>query len=339
MASQPYYYTFQIMLRLASLVLILAASAQSQTIRFATIAPDGSTWMKVLKNFDREVQKRTDNKVEFKFFAGGIKGDEKTVIKQMRTGSVDGAGFAGLGMGEISGEVRVLDLPFLLKTDEEVDLLFEKMFDQIAAEFDKQGFVLLGFSEVGFVHIFSKQKIDSLEALRVSKCWTWAEDPVAATALQKIGANPIPLTLADVFTSLQTGVIDTFYSPPLGAIAMQWFTKVKYFQTFPMTHSTGGLVMTKSSFGRLSEEHQAIVKKTALKHMKRLVSMTRSENAEALEELKKAGLEFIPRPSDAEMKDYERIGEAIREELQGKVFSKEILDQVLSALAEFRKGA
>ncbi|MDA0842216.1 MAG: TRAP transporter substrate-binding protein DctP, partial [Planctomycetota bacterium] len=230
-------------------------------------------------------------------------------------------------------------LPFLLKTDEEVDLLFEKMFDQIAAEFDKQGFVLLGFSEVGFVHIFSKQKVDSLEALRASKCWTWAEDPVAATALQKIGANPIPLTLADVFTSLQTGVIDTFYSPPLGAIAMQWFTKVKYFQTFPMTHSTGGLVMTKSSFGRLSEEHQAIVKKTALKHMKRLVSMTRSENAEALEELKKAGLEFIPRPSDAEMKDYERIGEAIREELQGKVFSKEILDQVLSALAEFRKGA
>jgi|ETNmetMinimDraft_15_1059895.scaffolds.fasta_scaffold12373_2 TRAP-type C4-dicarboxylate transport system substrate-binding protein len=327
------------MLRIASLLLILAATATSQTIRFATIAPEGSTWMKVLKNFDREVQKRTGRKVKFKFFAGAIKGDEKTVIKQMKTGSVDGAGFAGLGMGEISGEARVLDLPFLLKTDEEVDHLFGKMFNRIAAEFDKKGFVLLGFSEVGFVHIFSRQRIDSLDALRKSKCWTWAEDPVAATALQKIGANPVPLTLADVFTSLQTGVINTFYSPPLGAIAMQWFTKVKYFQTYPMTHSTGGLVMTKSSFNRLSREHQAVLKKAAKKHMKRLVSMTRRENAEALEELKKAGLEFIPRPSDAELKEYEKIGQAIRDELKGKVFSKEILNEVLTALAQFRKGA
>jgi TRAP-type C4-dicarboxylate transport system substrate-binding protein len=325
--------------RIASLVFILAASAHSQTLRMATLAPEGSTWMKVLRNFDREVQKRTDRKVKFKFFAGGMYGDEKTVIKQMKAGKVAGAGFAGLGMGEISGEVRVLDLPFLLKTNEEVDHLFEQMFDRIAMEFDKKGFVLLGFAEVGFVHIFSKQKIDSLDALRSSKCWTWAEDPVAATALQKIGASPIPLTLADVFTSLQTGVINTFYSPPLLAIAMQWFTKVNYFQTFPMTHSTGGLVMTKSSFNRLSKEHQAVVKKAAQKHMKRLVSMTRRENAEALEELKKAGLEFIPRPSDAEIREYEKIGSAIRDELQGNVFSKEILDQVLTALAEFRKGA
>jgi TRAP-type C4-dicarboxylate transport system substrate-binding protein len=149
----------------------------------------------------------------------------------------------------------------------------------------------------------------------------------------------VPLTLADVFTSLQTGVINTFYSPPLGAIAMQWFTKVKYFQTYPMTHSTGGLVMTKSSFNRLSREHQAVLKKAAKKHMKRLVSMTRRENAEALEELKKAGLEFIPRPSDAELKEYEKIGQAIRDELKGKVFSKEILNEVLTALAQFRKGA
>jgi TRAP-type C4-dicarboxylate transport system substrate-binding protein len=97
--------------------------------------------------------------------------------------------------------------------------------------------------------------------------------------------------------------------------------------------------MTKNSFNRLSREHQAVLKKAAKKHMRRLVSMTRRENAEALEELKKAGLEFIPRPSDAELMEYEKIGQAIRDELKGKVFSNEILNEVLTTLAQFRKGA
>ena len=327
------------MLRIATSLSLLACLSQAQTIKFATIAPEGSTWMKVMKDLDREVKRKTKGKVKFKFFDGGKKGDEKSVIKQMRFGTVDSAGFAGLGMGEITGEVRALDVPFLLRTNDEVDHLYEVMFDRFSKAFEEEGYVLLGLSDIGFVHIFSKKSVRAMADLKQTKCWAWSGDLLAETALKRMGVSPIPLALVDVLVSLQTGMIDTIYSPPIGAVAMQWFTKVKYFQEFPLTHSTGGLVITRKAFNRIQPAaNQEALKAIARKHMKRLVKLTREENGEAVEALRKAGLQFIPRPDQAEMKRYEEVGVQVQKELAGRVFSKEVLDVALSSLEEFRKG-
>jgi TRAP-type C4-dicarboxylate transport system substrate-binding protein len=295
--------------------------------------------MKVMKDMEREMKKKTGNAVEFRWFPGAIKGDEKAVVRQMKMDAVDCAGFAGLGMGQITGDIRVLDLPFLLRSDEEVDYVYDRMFDHFAAIFEREGFVLLGLSEVGFVHILSKTPVRSAEDMKKTKCWTWADDPIAEATLKAFGVSPIPLSLVDVLVSLQTGQIDTVYSPPLGVIAMQWFTKVKYFNEYPVTHSTGGLVMTRKAFdGIRIKEHQGLLRDAARKHTKRLVTLTRKENRAAVEELRKAGLEFIPKPGEAEQKQYERIGEQVRQELAGKVYSKEILEKVLSTLSTLRES-
>lgn len=323
---------------IALLLSLLFSPLTAQTLKLATIAPEGSTWMKVLKDMDRDIKRRTKGKVKFKFFPGAIKGDEKTVLKQMKFGAVDAAGFASLGMGEITGEVRALDLPLLLRTDQEVDLLYDKMFDRFSAIFDTKGYVLLGFSDIGFVHFFSNVRISTKPDLKKTKCWVWTGDQVAETALKRLGVSPIPLAVADVFTSLQTGVIDTFYSPPLGAVAMQWFSKVKYFQEFPLTHSTGGLVVTNKAFRRIKPPDQEMLRKVARRHMRRLVKASRKENKEAIAALKKVGLQFIPKPGIAELAQYEAIGMQIRDELAGKVYSKATLQEVLALLAEHRKG-
>ncbi|MBI2192955.1 MAG: TRAP transporter substrate-binding protein DctP [Planctomycetes bacterium] len=319
-------------------VILLASALDGQTLKFATLAPEGSTWMKVMTALDQEVRKGTQGRVSFKFFAGGVKGDEKSVLRQMKLGVVDSAGLAGLGLGDILPDARALDIPFLLRTDEEVDLVYEKLFPRFAGSLEKEGYVLLGLSEVGFVHFFSQKPVRKMEDLRATKCWMWSGDPLAEVALKKLGVSPIPLSLADVLTALQTGVIDTFYSPPLGAIALQWFTRVKYFQEFPMTHSTGGLVVTLKAFQKLKPEDQNLLRAAARRRMQELVKLTRKESQEALAALKKAGIEFIPPPDAEERKRFERIGEEIRTELTGPVYSKEALAEVMAVLEEFRRS-
>lgn len=327
------------MLRIAVALALLTSLCQAQTISFATIAPEGSSWMKVMRGLDRELTKKTGGKVKLKFFAGALKGDETSVIEQMQAGAVDAAGFAGLGMGEISGEIRALDLPLLVSSDEEVDYLYDKLFDRFAEVFEKKGYILLGLSEIGFVHIFSKQPVTTLADLKKTKCWAWSGDAVAETALKHLGVSPVPLSLADVLVSLQTGMIDTIYSPPMGAIAMQWFTKVNYFQEYPLSHSTGGLVITKRAFNTIrSAEHREALKTLSRRYTERLIKLVRKENQEAIEALKKAGLKFIPKPGEVERKQYDEIGKQIREDLVGKVYTREVLNEVLATLDEYRKS-
>jgi TRAP-type C4-dicarboxylate transport system substrate-binding protein len=314
--------------------------ASAQTIKFATVAPEGSTWMNVMQDLAKEADALSQGRVRFKFYPGARKGDEQTIINKMKMGAgVDAAGFAGLGLGEIAPEVRVLDLPFVLKTDAEVDQIYEKMFDRFAGLFEAKGYVLLGFSEIGFVYFFSRRTLRTLEDYRASRCWLWSGDPVAEALLKRAGIAPVPLSLAEVLTSLQTGVIDTFYSPPLGAVAMQWHSKIKCFHELPMTHSTGGMVMTKQAFHTLSPGDQEILRKVSRKHLRQLVELTRKENERAIQALKGAGIQFVPKPDAATLQEFERISSETREALVGKVYSRELLDEVLKTVQDFRAGA
>src|SRR5687767_164354 len=97
-----------------------AAKAQNE-IKLATLAPEGSTWMKAMHKIDDDVRARTSNRVGFKFFPGGVQGDEKDVIRKIRNGQVHGAGFTGFGLGSIVPETRVLELPFMFDNLDELD--------------------------------------------------------------------------------------------------------------------------------------------------------------------------------------------------------------------------
>ena len=81
-------------------------------VKFATLAPEGTIWMKEMRALAREVKDATGGEVRFKFYPGGVSGDEKDVIRKMRIGQLHGAGFTGVGLGEILPEVRGFDIPF-----------------------------------------------------------------------------------------------------------------------------------------------------------------------------------------------------------------------------------
>ena len=132
----------------------------AQTIvKFATLAPDGSTWMKAMKQFAVEVSSKTDNRVKFKFYAGGVSGDEKDVVRKIRLGQLQAGGFTGVGLGEIAPEARLLDTPFLFNNAREIDYIY-KFFDaDFRKIFESRGYILLGWAEVGAVNIFSNAPI------------------------------------------------------------------------------------------------------------------------------------------------------------------------------------
>jgi TRAP-type C4-dicarboxylate transport system substrate-binding protein len=314
------------------------ALAQEYLIKIATIAPDGSTWINVLREYDAQIRKESNGRIGFKIYAGGVAGDEIDVLKKIRIGQYHAGGFTGVGIGEIAPNVRVLDSPFLFKNYDEVDHIYQKFSDELEKEIEKGGFVLLGWAEVGFVYTFTKTPVYGIEDLKKIKMWAWQGDPIAEVAYKVIGITPVPLSVTEVLTSLQTGLIDGVYGSPLAILATQWFTKVKYMHNVPITDASGALLISKKYFDSLPKDLQEILLRNGKKYMRKLVELTREENQKAIETLKKNGIIITNPPSKKLLEEYDEIGKKARRMLVGRLFSEEWLNKIEKALEEYRKA-
>ena len=313
-----------------------SASSQEYLIKFATLAPDGSTWMSVMKEYDSAVRKESGGRLGFKIYSGGKAGDERDVLRKIQLGQFHSAGFTGVGLGEIAPKVRILDSPFLFESYEEVNEIYKKFDKEFNQAFDENGFVLLGWAEVGFVYIFSQSPILRAEDVKKNKMWIWEGDPIAESAFSSLGVSPIPLAITDVLTSLQTGLINAVYTPPLGAIALQWFTKVKYMLDLPLADAAGAVVISRKKYDELPTDLKVILTQNGQKYMEKLTRLSRDDNRKSIEVLKKNGVQVMAPPSAGTVREYQAIGQRARRMLVGKLYSEELLTRVEKAVLDFR---
>ena len=270
-----------------------AMAAPEYTLKFATLAPPGSSWMNILQEWGDQVKQQSEGRLVFKFYPGGVQGDEPDVLKKMRFNQLQGGAFTGYGIGRMYSPARVLELPFLFDSIEEVDYVRKDLMPGFKQGFRDKGYELLGWMEVGFVHMFSKKPIASMDEIRASRVWLWQGDAMGQAFFKASGISPVPLSIVDVYTSLSTGLIDTVYCTPLAAIALQWFTKTKYVSSVSMTNAIGGLIVSSRFFDKLPDDLKAILQKTGHDAGEKLVTTTREDNIKSAAELKQRGLIFL----------------------------------------------
>jgi TRAP-type C4-dicarboxylate transport system substrate-binding protein len=314
----------------------ISLGAEPLTIKFATVAPEGSTWMNTMKELEKTIREKTQGQIAFRIYAGGVAGDELDALRKIRIGQLQSAAFSGVGFGQILPSVRVLDLPFLFRNDKEIDLVHKEMEGFFADQFRQKDFELLSWAEVGNVHLFSQQPISKVGDLAKLKVWTWTGDPIAKETFSAMGTNPIPLAITDVTTALNTGMIDTVYAPPLGAIALQWNLYVKYMTSLPLAHSTGAVLISKNFAQKIPAEHFKIIKDEFHRSMERLTIELRKQTEESVVLLEKGGIKILPMPQEADLKEFYRVHDQVAQALTGKLYSKDILDKVYDLLKKNR---
>lgn len=316
-----------------------AEPPKTVTIKLATVAPEGSSWMAAMDAMATEVEKATGGAVRIKIFAGQVSGDETTVIKKIRFGQLQAGGFTGMGLGEILPEVRVLELPFFYRDYAEGDHVKGQLEPRFERAFEEKGFVLLGWADTGFVHIFSKQPIRSVaDFQRGAKAWVWDGDVLAMAAFEAFEIHPIPLSLADVLTSLSTGLVDTVYNSPLALIAMQWHGKLKYMIDLPIVNAISATLVSKKTFDQIEPAQQKIVREVARRHLRGLMETIRKDNEKAKEALRAKGIEFIA-PGTAERESFVATGVKAADRMVGQLFDQALLDEARRLRDEFRAQA
>ena len=311
--------------------------SQQYTVKFASIAPEGSTWMNIMKEYDAAIRKESNGRLGFRMYPSGVQGDEKTVIRKIGVGQLQAAGFTGVGMGEISSKVRILDTPFLIRSSAEADNLYQAFDKEFEQAFEANGYILLGWAEVGFVYVFSNSEIKKPDDIKELKMWVWDGDPVAETAFRALDLKPIPLSFDNVRTSLQTGLINAFYTTPYAAIALQWYTQAKYMVDFPLTCSAGDVLVSKKYFETMPKDLQDILMSNGRIYMKKLTEAGRLDNKNSLTELKKRGIIFT-KANENETQYYIKAGMRARQMLSGKMYDEDFMKRVEKAAEDFRQS-
>jgi TRAP-type C4-dicarboxylate transport system substrate-binding protein len=331
------YHSKFIILCFVSLVLIFQPPVFAETtfVKVASVMPEGSPWTNILRRMAADVAEETGGEVKLKIYAGGISGDESDVIRKMSVDRIHAAGFTGVGLGVIQPQIRILEAPLLFRSLEEIDFVKEKLFNEFAAEFDKKGYVFLGYIDGGFVYFFSQKDISRPGSLENTKMWLWTGDKVAATFLSSFDIRAFPLHVADVNTGLETGMIDSFYSVPVAAVSFQWYWRIKYMLDYPMVNSTGGFLISKNMFYKLSEKNQNIIKKLTKKYCGELVKITRGSNEEARNVLTDAGVAFVS-PAPEQITSFESNAAKVYERSIPSVYSKEIFKTINEMLTDYR---
>jgi len=315
---------------------VISFAAEPIMIKFATVAPEGSTWMNTMKELDKTIREKTQGQIAFRIYAGGVAGDELDALRKIRIGQLQSAAFSGVGFGQILPAVRVLDLPFLFRNYKEIDAVHKELEGFFAEQFRQRDFELLSWAEVGNVHLFSQEPIRKVGDLAKLKVWTWSGDPIAKETFSAMGTNPVPLAITDVTTALSTGMIDTVYAPPLGAIALQWNVSVKYMTSLPLAHSTGAILVSKNFAQKIPAEHFKIIKDEFHRSMERLTLELRKQTEESVALLEKGGIKILPAPEEADLKEFYKVHDRVAQALTGKVYPKDVLDKVCDILKKNR---
>ncbi len=317
----------------------IAVDSHATTLKIATLSPEGSGWMKLLRAHAKNVEERTGGAVKLKIYPGGVMGDDKAVLRKMRVGQLHGAVVTAGGLVQNYKDIALYSLPMLFRDEAEVDHVRKIMDRELMTGLRANKFVGFGFAEVGFAYPMMQKPGSSVADIRGRKVWTPDNDPASLRAFQAFDISPIPLPIADVLAGLQTGLIDSIGSPPIGAIALQWHTQVEHAIDLPLIYTYGLFAMTDRAFKRLDADAQAIVEEEMGAAVQAADATARADHESAKAALVKQGIQWAA-PSPTEFAEWNRLATEANEELVASGYiSRPAYDRTMTLLNEFRAGA
>lgn len=317
---------------LLTLAILTSVNLHAAPIKIGVLAPEGTGWAKNIKKMTSEIKEATAGNVEIKVYYGGSQGDEQDVLRKIRIGQLHGGIFTGKTLGEINGDVRVLELPFTFSHNRTKALTtLQNLAPFFNQKFEQNKFKNLATFEIGLVYFVTQKKVQDLNAIKSLKIWSWDGDPLVTNMFESMNLIGVPLALPDVLSSLSTGVVEAAYAPPIGILALQWNTKVKYMVDFPISYSIGAFVITSAAWAKVSPADQKKVQEISKKYETEINNGNAKDNEDALTAMKAQKIEFV-KFNDTDLKVAQGYRADMIKKLRGKLFSEEALKKLETEL-------
>lgn len=308
------------------------------TLKIATAAPEASSWVQAMRQSAAEIKERTEGRVVIKYYVGGIQGSDAQVLKKMRIRNLHGAAFTPSALSDIYPDINLYSLPLTFNSYAEASYVREHMDQRLIDGLAEKGFVTFGFASTGFAMVMSNSPVRSVDDLKGKKVWVPEGDEVSYRAMQALSVSPTALPLTDVMVGLQTELLDIAPVSPIGALFLQWYTRVKYVTDMPLVYTFGFTVIDKNVFNKISPADQAIVHEVMSRIYAEFDAIGESDNKEALQAIINKGLQPVDVPADEKARIRATMAKANLGLAEDGVVSVELYEAMLKHRDDYRNG-
>ena len=332
--------TSRSLLAAAALALCAAVPAQAQgvVIKMATLVPKGSEWHQVLQEMADGWQKASKGQVQVKLYPGGVAGDDSDVVRKMRLGTLNAGVLTITGLADIDRASMALEIPLAYADYAELDCALAKLAPMLEQRIDAKGFVLLGWTDGGYVRFLTKDPVKTPADLKKAKLFTWAGDDAYVELWKSAGFNPVPLPATELATGLQTGLINATLTTPGLALLSGWFNTAKHMTDLPWAVLLGGVVVNQSAWEKIPADVRTEMQRIAREAGKKLSTIARAGESRDIAAMQKRGLDLVAVDPPA-LEQWRKLVADVMPKLKGKFLPADALDAGLKARDECRAAS
>ena len=322
-----------IVIALVALVFSRAPLAQTVAIKLATVVPDGSIWDKSIKQMGADWQKATEGRVSLTVFAGGSQGDEPTVLRKMRLNALQGASLTVVGLATIDWSFNVFNIPFFFQSYDELNAVVDRLTPMLKQKTEAKGFVLVHWGHGGWLQVFSKNPMQTVADLKAAKLYTSAGDDKMTQWYKANGFQPRAMAMTDILTGLTTGMLDAMPTPPIAALAFQWYKQTPYMLDIGLTPLVGATVLSKKTWDSMAPADRTKVSEVASRVEKQLQVDVPKGDALAVMLMGNQGLKV----TKATGPEWQQLGDSLAKAMRGQMVPPDVFDLALKERDAFRQ--
>ncbi|SLN20597.1 Sialic acid-binding periplasmic protein SiaP precursor [Roseovarius gaetbuli] len=306
-------------------MLAMPAMAADVTMKFGHVGAPGSLFEATVNNFAACVGDKSGGKIEVQTFGSSQLGKDKELLQKLKLGQVDFA-LPSSVMSSVSDVFGVFEMPYIIKDRDHMRRVQGAMMDKFQGAANDNGYHIVGLAENGFRHITNNtrpiNKPEDLEGIKLrTPNGAWR-----VKMFQQYGANPTPMSFSDVFTALQTGVIDG-QENPYAQIASAKFQEVqKYLSITGHVYTPAYILTSSKTFAKQSADVQAMLTDCANDTQTFTYEKAAQLETDLLTVIKDAGVEVNEADKAAFIEASKPIYEGFAAEVDG---GQELIDTVM----------
>ena len=304
-------------------------------IRLGTLAPQGSSYHRILQEMGEKWKVATNGQVQLTIYAGTM-GSELELVRRMRAGQLQAAAVTTTGLASIDRGVAALQtIPMMFRTLDELDYVKARLGPMLDKRLEAKGFKVLFWGDAGWVRFFTRQRIDRPDELKRLKTFVTAGETQQFDLMKSAGYSPVALEWADALTSLQTKMIDAVPTIPYFGLAMQVYTIAGHMLDLNWAPVVGALILNQKTWDALSPQAQTALGTVALETGKQFQAQGRKEADEAVAAMQKRGLTVVPIPPPL-LTEWRKASEQMYPKIRGFMVPTDMFDEVVRLVTEYR---
>jgi len=315
------------------------SASQSDTVdvRLASFMPRNSDWGRCLDRMAAEWTRVTNNAVRLRVIHDGVEGGEQKTLSSLSADNIQAAVFSTFGLHSICPSVMTLSVPFLIRNDDELDLVLKDARPLLDAQVNKTNYVILAWSKGGWVNIFSKEPVITPDDLRRMKMATNPDDSKLNTAFKAMKFNLIEAEIIDLGPKIASNSVNAFYQTPASVAPLGLYKQLNNMMEIPIAPFLGAIVINRVTWNKINPANQAKILQATQKIAAEFDAVMPRMVTNAVTMMQKEGLKVNKISPAQEQLWRDELQKAIPM-LLGNTFDPELYNKINDILRRARSG-